>query len=193
MYKHCNTEESARRQKQIEHCLLQLMLVSPYGQITIGDICQSAGISRKSFYRYFGSKDDCLHALIDHTILEASAAYLSSSTPVDSGHRIFEHYFRYWKSSRQLLEALCQNQLTNALFERSLLSTIQEELEFRNYLDSDKNDDTYEQMLFLVCGITGLIINWHLSDYQKTPAQMAETVDRLIGSALLPAADSKKS
>lgn len=185
MYKHCNTEESAQRQKQIEHCLLQMMQIVPYGQITISDVCHLAGISRKSFYRYFGSKDDCLHALIDHSILGAAAAYLRNDALAGSDRRIFEHYFLHWKSSHQLLEALCQNQLTNLLFERSLLIATQEELEFRNYLNPSQNNDTFEQMLFLICGITGLIINWHLSGYQKTPAQMASVVERMIGNALL--------
>lgn len=194
MYKHCNTEESARRQKQLEHCLLQLMQTTPYIQITIGDICQLAGISRKSFYRYFGSRDGCLHALVDHTILEASAAYLTSSAPMDGQSRIFEHYFSYWKQMRPLLDALCHNQLANCLFERSLRCVMQEEFEFRNYLNSDNQNDAFEQTLFIVSGITGLIINWHLSDYQKTPAQMASILDRLLAKSLLiPSSYTKKS
>ena len=51
MYKHCTTEESAQRQRQLEQCLLELMADTPYSAITIGQICQQAGISRKSFYR----------------------------------------------------------------------------------------------------------------------------------------------
>ena len=70
MYKHCNTEESAQRQRQLEQCLLVLMKERLLPQITIGDICEQAGISRKSFYRYFSSKDGALHALIDHTLLD---------------------------------------------------------------------------------------------------------------------------
>ena len=49
MYKHCNTEDSARRQRQLEQYLLELMEDVPYSGITIGQICQQAGISRKSF------------------------------------------------------------------------------------------------------------------------------------------------
>lgn len=194
MYKHCNTEGSALRQKQIEHCLLRIMQNTPYSQITIGDVCQAAGISRKSFYRYFGSKDDCLHALIDHAVLEASGAYMDDGSVGSSPNRVFEHYFSYWKGMRQLLDALCQNQMTNALFERSMLCVTQEELEFRNYLNADQYDDAYEQILFIVSGITGLILNWHLSDYQKTPAQMSATVGRLLANSLMPGSiHSKKS
>lgn len=185
MYRHCNTEESARRQRQFEYCLLELMQTIPYPQITIGDICQKVSLSRKSFYRYFGSKDGCLHALIDHCILEASGAYLADDSSENDPRRVFEHYFAYWKQMRPLLEALCQNNLTNCLFERSMLCVTQEELEFRNYLNADNRGDAYEQMLFIVSGITGLIINWHLTGYQKSPAQMAATTDRLLSRSLI--------
>ena len=70
MYKDCITEESARRQRQLELCLQDLMLTTEYSQITISDISDRAGISRKSFYRYFNSKEGCLCALLDHAIFD---------------------------------------------------------------------------------------------------------------------------
>ena len=39
MYKHCNTEDSARRQRQLEQCLLDMMTDLPYSNITISQIC----------------------------------------------------------------------------------------------------------------------------------------------------------
>ena len=76
MYKHCNTEESAYRQRQLEQSLLELMEDFPYKAITIGQICDQVGISRKSFYRYFDSKDGCLFALLDHTIMDGTGYYM---------------------------------------------------------------------------------------------------------------------
>ena len=76
MYKYCATEESARRQRQLEQCLLELMLTENYPQITISQICDLAGISRKSFYRYFTSKEGCLYALLDHAVFDGASYYL---------------------------------------------------------------------------------------------------------------------
>ena len=178
MYQHCSTEESALRQREFENCLLELMTQAPYSQITISDICQRVGLSRKSFYRYFGSKEDCLHALIDHSIMEFSSVYLPDSAI--SQRDLYEYYFRYWKGLSPLLTALCQNQLTTCFFERTMLCMGKEEHELRHFLQVHSRDDSYEQILFMVCGITGILINWHNSGYRKTPAQMASTVDRLI-------------
>ena len=178
MYKHCSTEESALRQRQFENCLLELMQQTPYSQITISDICDRMKLSRKSFYRYFGSKEGCLYALIDHSIMEFSSLYLPDGAIAQRD--LYEHYFRYWKGLSPLLTALCQNQLATCLFERTMLCMDQEEHELRSLLQSRSRDDSYEQTLFIVCGITGILLNWHNSGYRKTPAQMAATLDRLM-------------
>lgn len=178
MYKHCSTEESALRQRQFENCLLDMMQQVPYNQITIGDICDRIGLSRKSFYRYFGSKEGCLYALIDHSIMEFSSLYLPDDALLQ--RELYEHYFTYWKKLSPLLDALCQNQMANCLFERTMLCMDQEEHELRNFLRGHSRDDSYEQTLFIVCGITGVLINWHNSGYRKTPAQMAATLDKLM-------------
>ena len=68
-YKHCITESSADRQRQFEAALLELMEHKNYSQISVQEICDRVGLSRKSFYRYFSSKEMCLTALVDHAIL----------------------------------------------------------------------------------------------------------------------------
>ena len=70
MYKLCKTEQSAQRQRQLEEGLLAAMKTKRYEEITISDLCEQMDIPRKSFYRYFSSKDGALHALIDHTLLD---------------------------------------------------------------------------------------------------------------------------
>lgn len=193
MYKHCNTEEGARRQRQIENCLMELMQTVPYIKITVGDICEKAGLSRKSFYRYFGSRDDCLHGLIDHCILDAHRAYPEDPATEDDQAKVLECYFTYWKQMHPLLEALCRNQMADRLLERSMLCVTQEELEFRNFLNADNQDDAFEQALFIVSGITGLIIHWHMSGYRRTAAQMAAVTDQLLAKKLMtyPASPEK--
>ena len=39
---------------------------TPFSKITVDDICESAGIGRRSFYRYFKDKYDLLNWLYDH-------------------------------------------------------------------------------------------------------------------------------
>lgn len=177
MYKHCITEESVHRQRQLEGCLLEMMQDTPYNQITIGHLCDTAGISRKSFYRYFGSKEGCLCALIDHCIIdEGSLSLPAPGAQIASAQ--YEPFFTYWKQMGPLLHALVRNDLAALLVERMVYHVDQEEWDFRHYLGS--GHDTSEQVLFMVSGLVGLILYWHSTGFQKSPAQMADILNQII-------------
>ena len=60
MYKICHTEESSRRQRELEAGLLEAIKNFPYEKITLTELCPQLNIPRKSFYRYFPTKEDCL-------------------------------------------------------------------------------------------------------------------------------------
>ena len=179
MYKQCATEESARRQRQLEQCLQELMLSGEYNQITVGDICDRAGISRKSFYRYFNSKEGCLYALVDHAVFDGASFYLPTYTDFSSQQVTHERFFRYWKEQHDLLSALTQNNLTVLLVERMLVYTVQEEREFRSAIPGSTGD-AHERNLFYIGGIMTLVIDWHRSGYQKSIFQMSKILSDLI-------------
>ena len=171
MYKHCVTEESAQRQRQLEQCLLGLMAELPLSQITIGDICAQAGISRKSFYRYFDSKDGCLHALLDHAIMDGSTYYLPDSDSDDPAQSFFCRVFEYWKTQTPLLDALERNGQSLQILQRMVRYILLEEPEYARYMGiSDQN--VMEHIVYNVGGVMGLVLTWHHEGYQKTPEQM---------------------
>jgi AcrR family transcriptional regulator len=70
LYKKCVTEKTAIQQKQITESLLQLMQVKPFPEITVTQLCQHAGVSRRMFYYLFTNISGALYALIDRKILE---------------------------------------------------------------------------------------------------------------------------
>ena len=179
MYKHCATEESARRQRQLESCLLELMLQQEFSQITISHICDRAGISRKSFYRYFSSKEGCLCALLDHAIIDGASYYLPSHAENQSEHIVYERFFQYWKDHRQLLDVLNQNNLSMLLVERMLVYISQEEQEFR-ILYKNQTDDAHERSLFYIGGIMSMVLDWHRTGYQKSITHMSRILGELI-------------
>lgn len=178
MYKHCTTEESFLRQRQIEEKLLELMQTLPYSQITITHICEYAGISRKSFYRYFGSRDGCLCALIDHRILDGASQYLPEHNEPPRSHRLYERFFSYWQQQAPLLRALTENGLCVLMVERMMFHVDQEERDFHYYLDSSSYDN-YEQLVFMVCGLAGLLVQWYSTGFQKSPGQMADIMMKI--------------
>ena len=179
IYKDCVTEESARRQRQLEQCLLELMLTAQYSQITITDISNRAGISRKSFYRYFNSKEGCLYALIDHAIFDGAAYYIPGHQRGHSNTLIYERFFSYWKQNATLLDALDRNSMGQLLAERVLAYTVHEEHEFRSFF-RDQADESSERSVFYISGIIGLILTWHKNGFQKPVSQMSKILADLI-------------
>ena len=68
MAKQCTTEKSLERQNRIGKALEEMMMEQDYEDIFVSDLCTRAGISRRSFYRYFNGKDDVLRSLLEDII-----------------------------------------------------------------------------------------------------------------------------
>ena len=179
MYKDCVTEESAQRQRQLEACLQELMQMMPYGSITISHICDLAGIARKSFYRYFSSKEGCLYAMIDHAIFDGASYYLPSHGDDQTLPVIYQRFFRFWKDKHTLLDALVRNNLDMLLVERMLDYISREENEFRIFF-RQQVEDSHEYSLFYIGGIMALVLDWHRSNYHKSIQHMAKILSTLI-------------
>ena len=179
MYKYCSTEESAARQAQLEQCLLALMQTLPYSRITIVDICQKANISRKSFYRYFGSKEDCLNAVLDRAITQCAAHSLPEQGESPYSIEVLQRFFRYWKDRAFLLDALQRSELSANLVSRMILYLTRAEHSPIPYPVRDPNY-RYGQILFTVSGIMGLVFGWHRSGFQQSVTEMAATLHAIL-------------
>lgn len=178
MYKYCTTEGSSQRQRQLEQHLLQLMQVHSYSHITISQICDLANISRKSFYRYFSDKDSCLTALVDHCIYDGASSFLPAGSEPFHILDFYTQFFTYWQQQCVLLDVLRRNNLELLLPERMIHYAQTEEQGFQQYLG--KENDSFEQILFMVSGVMGLILNWHRSGFEKSPFQMAQVLEKVI-------------
>ena len=184
MYKHCTTEESAQRQKQLEQCLLELMAEIPYSGITIGQICEKVNLSRKSFYRYFDSKEDCLNALLDHVIMGGSSYYMEDATSLHTDLPFCIRIFEYWQQQTLLLDVLEKNALSLQLLQRMVRYILEEEPDYARYMGI-ASDHVMEHVVYNIGGLMGLILSWHHSGYQKTTEQMGQILYQLIQSRKL--------
>lgn len=179
MYKHCTTEESAQRQRQLEQCLLELMADTPYSGITIGQICQQAGVSRKSFYRYFDSKDGCLHALLDHVIIGGYTYYMTDSDTIYEDLSLCVRFFEYWQQQTQLLDVLERNNQSLLLAQRMVRYLLEGEPEYAHFMGIPPSD-VMEHVVYTVSGTMGMVLAWHHAHYPKTAAQMGNILYRLM-------------
>jgi AcrR family transcriptional regulator len=187
MYKICKTEQSAARQRELEYGLLSAMEVVRYEDITISDLCARMNIPRKSFYRYFSSKDGALHALLDHTLLEYEGFVLECEM---SGARTLvtdlELFFRFWIRHRALLDVLERSGMSGLLIERAITHALSDEVMPKRFLSREVVEMQQQIVMFVLCGLMSMVLTWYKSGFEKSPKHMASIAERLLSQPLFP-------
>ena len=88
------TAAALKRRELLEETLLELMRTRGYAQTTVTDICQMAGIPRRTFYHYFDSKEAVVQALIEDMLTECDLAVmleLNRGFDAMKGNQILNH------------------------------------------------------------------------------------------------------
>lgn len=179
MYKTCATEKSVHQQRLLAQSLLSIMQSTPYSEISVTELCEQANLSRKTFYRLFGCKDDVLCALIDHTLTDYFT--FQPAEPLPPGPlQDLQRFFAYWQTQSDLLDVLLKNRHIRLLNERFLTLVIQEHWEYLLPIRGSDPDMRREQLVFFISGLLGCLLNWYYSGFDKTPAQMAVTLSQLV-------------
>ena len=185
MYKYCKTEQSAQRQRELEQGLLAMMEHHRFEEISVSDLCDRMEIPRKSFYRYFSSKDGALYALLDHTLLEFYSTGriegLRGGTPIGD----LERFFLFWKDHKKLLNAVLYSNLGGMLVERAVSLAKQEEL-MPGYVRAWEDTLKDVAMGFVVCGLMSMVLQWHREDFRIPAEQMAKAAVTMLSRPLIP-------
>lgn len=179
MYKQCTTEQSASRQRELVEGMLEALTRQHYDEITVSGLCQQLQIPRKSFYRYFSSKEGALHALIDYALLDFESFQTSrkkESTLTEEMERIFA----YWMHRKKLLDALEKSNLSGILVQRAIGHSVLENKKDRPHLPAEEQQAMEYFMLFAVTGLMSMVIQWHRDGYPQSVKQMADIASRLV-------------
>jgi len=179
MYKICHTEDATRRQRELERGLLNAMGSQLYKKITLTELCRQMNVPRKTFYRYFPTKDDCLLALIDHTLSDCNDVALvgwSGGQTLDSQAQL--RFFCYWQENRAFLDAIRENGLQSLLLERTAV------IVDRMKENTPQASFAMEQVEYFVAhGLMSTVLRWHQFGFRSTPEEMAAVFDRFLGTA----------
>ena len=179
MYKICHTEESSRRQRELETGLLEAMKTLPYEKITLTELCRQLNIPRKSFYRYFPTKEDCLLALIDHTLSDCNDLALKGWNGTgDLDQNVQLRFFCFWKENAALLDVIRDNGLRYLLLDRTTVM-IDRMKENTDSLGFAQDQVEY----FIAHGLMSTVLRWHQFGFRSSPEEMAEVFEGLLGAA----------
>lgn len=181
MYKKCITEKAALQQRRIEERLLAVMQDKPFAEITVSSLCEQTGLSRKTFYRLFESKQDVLDSLIDRVIRDYVRYSLPQQAMVPGVSVELLGFYHYWKNQKALLDVLSKNSISTVLYERCIRHIMQEEMDVlrQSGLLPALQGNT-EALIFFMSGILTLVVSWHHSGFEKSPLQMAVITEKLL-------------
>ena len=177
MAKTCMTEKTAARQRWIENGLLELMQKHKFEDITVTDLCLHLQLPRRSFYRYFRDMGDVLDCLMNHTFQDMAIT--------DAGLTVaeLEQYYDFWLRRKDVLSALAHSGMHSKLTQYALKYTHSEIL--KGHLSPKDMELGQEINLFVISGLSSLLISWYTDGFQKTPQQMACIAFRMLSQPLL--------
>lgn len=184
MYKRCQTEQSAARQREMEQGLLRIMERRQYEEISVSDLCNEIGVPRKTFYRYFSGKDGALFSMIDRALMDfevhsAYAGVQEIKTPIS----YMEGVFLYWIHHRDLLDVLKKSRISGILIQRALMFSKNIDTIPRFMQIPDRRLREYGTM-FMVCGLMTMILQWHDDGFSKSAEEMAQLAMQLLTNPL---------
>ncbi len=180
-YKQCRTEQSSSRQQALEQGLLEAMQTKHYDEITVSDLCTQMEIPRKTFYRYFSSKEGALHALIDQTLMEFT--FLAENISWRDAQQM-ERIFAFWKRRKSLLDALERSNLSGVLIHRAVDCFLEESAASRRFFSQEEKRFQEHSIYFAVCGLMATVIQWHHDGYAESTQEMARMALRLLSTPL---------
>ena len=184
MYKLCKTEESTKRQKEIEEVLVKLMLEKHYDDISVSEICLAANIPRKSFYRYFDGKEGVKQALLIHTMSEFNGFRATNNQKDGKIRDEFEGFFAFWKSKREFIEAFDKSGLTGLVVESATTYAMEEFGSIQMYLSDSEDREKILAYQFVICGLLTMTINWYRSGFAESIPNLARTATKLMTKPL---------
>lgn len=159
-----NAQQKAFFQQCLYEALMQLMQEKKFDKISVGELCQRAGVSRMTYYRSYNSKEDILLQHLD----ECFASYLEG-LDVRDFYEVALSFFHFWRGQeRQFLIAVVKSELSAQLMDK-----------FYDYLDHifslmDLNVEvTSYAKSFLAGGLYKMLIDWMRNDTQDSPEIMA--------------------
>jgi AcrR family transcriptional regulator len=176
----------------MEQGLAEMMLTMRYEDITVSDMCEKLQIPRKSFYRYFASKEDALYAMIDHTLMSYEEfGKMKRQTAKRTLQSDLAQFFQFWLENKKILDALQKSGLGGVLIERSIEYAVSEDVFPKRFLPGETFQVRRHVVMFAVCGLMSMMLQWYQNGCKESVQTLAEIAKRLLNQPLFPAAEEK--
>jgi AcrR family transcriptional regulator len=186
MYKQCHTEKSAQRQRDIAGVMVELLQTDPLEEVTVAQLCRRGGIPRKTFYRYFDTKEDILAFLADGVYYRVKLAW-GEHTTTDLTTCVA--MFRFWEERPELLYALFGGRQVSVTHTRIVQLTVEEEL--RKKTITSAQEPGAARHVFWISGFVGLLRYWIKDGMTQPSEEMGRLFYHLMTDPQAPLTEGK--
>lgn len=168
----------------MENTLLKLMQTENYQEITIQEITDNAGLSRRTFYRNYSSKDEVLEGCFYKIWLEYQT-HIFQQTDL-SLPNIARVFFTVMINHFDFLSLLHRHQLLPSFIAKvdELLPPTFDVVKGEN-VPFPKESIQYA-LTFSTGGFMRILIRWMNDSVQKSPEEMADIVEDIISICNYP-------
>ena len=180
-----STPTAQRRQIQIEDCLYENLLHTPWQSISVADICRQVGISRKAYYNYYKDKEACFCAYIDRLIRDAllhtSQNLPDNAKPLDAAVILLN----YWKDQKAFFDVLVKNNLIYFMTSRTVNYVLTEDRTIMDRLSTEEIPTDSDILSCYASIQTTLILLWHNRGFDTPTEEMARKFLRIMYEPLV--------
>ncbi|XBX04632.1 TetR/AcrR family transcriptional regulator [Enterocloster clostridioformis] len=164
-----------KSQKWIVSALFNLMEKTPYKNITVTEICKTAQVDRRTFYRNFSSKDD----IIDFYVQELKNDFINflSSVSNPSIKSMIIAQFVFWKKHLDFLNLLDYNGMLAPLVYSVSNNFIPQ---IYSHYHANIPEHFEYKCAFVVGGFCNVLTMWISSGATETPDEIANYISSLF-------------
>ena len=161
----------------ISIAIYQLMHTYPYNKINVKLICEKAGVSRMSFYRYYSKKEDIFINFSDERFAEFYELYMQDKEiTMSSFIRNIFFYFKKFSRQIRMLEKAGMMDILIEPFERYTAYLLQN--------DKSKALEEFHSnphfVPYFAGGLFNVLLYWCKGDFKMTEDEMTKHFERIF-------------
>ncbi len=173
--------ELSQTQKWITDALLEIMKNKNYQLITIREIVEEAHIGRRTFYRYYKTKDDILQLYCDY-IMQDFANRINSKKEMTL-YSVALSYFEFWEDNINFLHLLQQNNMLH-IIGNQLPHHLKNIALLTGHVEESEIEKTYMSYLYIhhfnLGGFWSVTTCWASQEQRESPENMAEMLSQIL-------------
>lgn len=170
---------SKRAQELIKQAFFDLLREKAYKKITITEICQRAGVARRTFYSHYETLEFLVSSILDEILQQfEQMLYQRSLQGIDEDFdiKVSAALFRAFSESNDFIILIKNVDIDEILVQKILsrwLRYIFEEAHPRRGILDPCPEITIYNFTFITYGFLGILKRWILQDQNFAPEEMA--------------------